>query len=207
MKNPEIENGIRHLEKNDHLMASIIKKAGNCKLKAHREYYSSLLEAIIGQQLSMKAADSIIGKFKNYFGGSSPAPELILQTEDQVLRALGLSNAKVKYVKDLSEKLVCKTITFRKINLKEDEEIITELTKVKGVGLWTAHMFLIFTLCRLNVLPVGDLGIKKAIMLNYNLKVLPDEKTVVSISKKYKWEPYNSIASWYLWKSLEFQNR
>lgn len=202
MKNPDIENGILHLAANDNLLAGIINKVGGCRLKPHKNYYNSLLEAIIGQQLSMKAADSIINKFMSYFSGA-PSPELIVETDDEILRSLGLSFAKIKYVKDLSQKVIDREVTFRNINRMSDDEIIAELTKVKGIGVWTVHMFLIFTLCRLNVLPVGDLGIKKAVMLTYGLKVLPDEKMVKKISGKYNWTPYNTLASWYLWKSLE----
>ena len=86
-----------------------------------------------------------------------------------------------------------------------DDEIIAEFTKVKGIGVWTMHMFLIFTLCRLNVLPVGDLGVKKAAKLNYNLKKLPDEKRLYKLSREKCWEPYNSIAAWYLWKSIDMK--
>ncbi|HEX2962961.1 MAG: DNA-3-methyladenine glycosylase 2 family protein [Ignavibacteria bacterium] len=203
MENDEIISGIRYLSRKDKCLAGIIKKAGPCTLKAHRNYYYSLLESIIGQQLSMKVAQVIIGRFMDYYK-DTPRPELILETDDQVLRSLGLSNAKVKYVKDLSEKLLSGEVSLKNINKKSDEEIIEELTKVKGIGIWTAHMFLIFTLCRMNVLPTGDLGIKRAIMLNYNLGTMPDEEMIRQIAQENKWHPYSTLASWYLWKSLEF---
>ncbi|MGE5681332.1 MAG: DNA-3-methyladenine glycosylase family protein [Bacillota bacterium] len=205
MKKTEIENGILYLASNDPKLAEIISKTGKCPLRPHNDYYNSLLQAIIGQQLSMKAADSIIKKFMSFFGGT-PAPDIIIASDDQILRGLGLSNAKVKYIKDLSDKVASGKITFKNISKKTDEQIITELTQVKGIGVWTAHMFLIFTLCRPDVLPVGDLGIKKAVMTNYKLKTLPDEKTVRKVSVKNNWAPFNSIASWYLWRSLEFKN-
>lgn len=203
MENIEIRNGILHLSKNDKSLAGIIKKAGRCTLRAHRNYYYSLLENIVGQQLSMRVAEVICARFMGYFK-DTPTPEVILKTDDQILRGLGLSNAKVKYVKDLSQKLLDGEVSLKNINKKSDEEIIEELTKVKGIGIWTAHMFLIFTLCRMNVLPVGDLGIKRAIMLNYNLGQMPDEEIIREIARKNKWHPYNTLASWYLWKSLEF---
>jgi DNA-3-methyladenine glycosylase II len=109
----------------------------------------------------------------------------------------------VKYVKNLSEKVLSGEITFKGLSKKSDEEIIEHLIKVKGIGVWTAHMFLIFTLGRLNVLPVGDLGIKRAAQNVYSLKKMPDERKIFKISKVNNWSPYNSIASWYLWKSLE----
>jgi DNA-3-methyladenine glycosylase II len=110
-------------------------------------------------------------------------------------------------VKDLSEKILNKEIHFKNLNKMTEEQIISEYTKVKGIGVWTVHMFLIFTLARLNVLPVGDLGLKRAVMIIYNLRKLPDEKKMFLISKKNNWAPYNSIASWYLWRSLEIKTK
>lgn len=203
MKNLEIEKGIRHLSDNDKRLALIIEKAGRCSLRAHKNYFLSLLDAIISQQLSMKAAASILKRFIDHYNGE-PDPEKILAEDPQILRQLGLSNAKVKYVKDLSEKILMREISFRGIPNKTDSEIVESLKKVKGIGEWTAHMFLIFTLARPDILPVGDLGIKRAIMINYGLDKMPDEKAVLRIAQKYKWSPYSTIASWYLWKSLEF---
>lgn len=203
MKNLEIEKGIRHLSDNDERLALIIEKAGRCRLKAHSNYFLSLLDAIISQQLSVKAAASILKRFIEHYNGA-PDPEKILAEDPQILRQLGLSNAKVKYVKDLSEKIINRELSFRGIPNKTESEIIESLIRVKGIGEWTAHMFLIFTLARPDILPVGDLGIKRAIMINYGLDKMPDEKTVFRIAKKYRWSPYSTIASWYLWKSLEF---
>ena len=132
-----------------------------------------------------------------------PSPVKILETEHSLIRNIGLSNSKVKYIKDLSEKIITKEIILQNINSKPDEEIISELIKVKGIGVWTVHMFLIFSVGRLNVLPTGDLGLKRAIMLTYKLRKLPDEKRFIRISRENNWNPYCSIASWYLWKSLE----
>ena len=202
MNSLEIENGIKYIYKNDKLLAKIIDNSAKCNLKPKRNYFNAVLRAIIGQQLSVKAAASINGKFISHFNGS-PLPENILNTPDTVLRNLGLSNAKTKYVKDLSAKILSSEISLESLTKKNDEEIIKELVKVKGIGNWTVHMFLIFTLGRPNVLPVSDLGIRKAVMNNYNLRKLPDEKKLIYISRKNNWEPYNSIASWYLWKSLD----
>lgn len=202
MNKKEIRSGIEHIAENDPILGSIISRTAEFNLKAHDDHYNSLLRAIIGQQLSMKAADSIVMKVWNYFNGI-PSAKLISDTEPEILRGLGLSNAKVRYAKDLAEKVLEGSLNFTGIKKKSDEEIIEMLTAVKGIGVWTAHMFLIFTLCRPNVLPVGDFGIKRAIMLNYNLDQLPKETEVHEISQKNNWAPYNSIASWYLWKSLE----
>ena len=202
MKYLEIENGINHLYKNDRRLAKIIEKSEPCVLTVKKNYYGMLLKAIIQQQLSITAAASIYKKFLNHFD-NDPLPEVIINTPHEILRGLGLSNAKAKYVKDLSEKILSKEIDFKGIAKKTDEEIIETLTKVKGIGEWTSHMFLIFTLGRLNILPVNDLGIRRAISIVYGLRRLPDEKKIVKISVENNWHPYNSIASWYLWRSLE----
>ncbi len=198
----EIQKGIAHLSRNDKCLSTLIKKIGKCNLQVHNNYFLALLESIICQQLSSKAADAIFKKFLIFFD-NNPRPEKILNTDHSEIRKLGLSNSKVKYIKDLSEKIIKREINFRNIISKSDEEIISELTKVKGIGIWTVHMFLIFTLGRLNVLPTGDLGLKRAIKLNYKLKKIPDENKFIKISRQNKWTPYSSIACWYLWKSLE----
>jgi DNA-3-methyladenine glycosylase II len=198
----EINKAISTLSKNDKVLQRIIKKESKCNLKPHNRYYHSLLNAIIGQQLSVHAARAIAKKFYGSFDGN-PTPIDIINTSHEKLRALGLSNAKVKYVKDLAEKVETKQVKFYGLKNKSNDEIILELTKVKGIGLWSVHMFLMFTLARLDILPVGDLGIKKAIMLNYGLKKLPDEKKILKIAEKNNWHPYESVASWYLWRSLE----
>lgn len=202
MVNMEIEKAISTLSKNDKVLQILIKNEAKCNLKRNNRYYHSLLDAIIGQQLSMHAARAIAKRFYLYFDGK-PTPEDVIKTRHEKLRALGLSNAKVKYVKDLAEKVENKQVKLNGLKNKSNDEIISELTKVKGIGLWSVHMFLMFTLARLDVLPVGDLGIKKAIMLNYRFKKLPDEKEIKRLAKKNKWHPYESVASWYLWRSLE----
>ncbi len=205
MKSLEIENGISHIYNNDKKLAGIIDQVGRCTLRPKRDHYLSLLGSIISQQLSVRVADIIEERFIKYFDGN-PTPEKIIVADTENLRGLGMSYSKVKYVKDLSEKIVSKEIHFKNLNKLTDEQIISEYTKVKGIGVWTVHMFLIFTLARLNILPVGDLGIKRAAMIIYNLRKLPDENKMILISKKNNWAPYNSIASWYLWRSLELNN-
>jgi DNA-3-methyladenine glycosylase II len=198
----EIENGINHIYNNDKYLAKIIKVCEPCLLTPQKDYFKMLLRSIIQQQLSIKSAAAIHGRFIKYFKGNL-RPESIHSARHDILRGLGLSNAKVKYVKNLSEKILMNEISLKGLAKKSDEEIIELLTKVKGIGVWTVHMFLIFTLGRLNVLPVNDLGIKRAIMQVYGLKHLPDEKKIYKISNGNGWHPYNSIACWYLWRSLE----
>lgn len=201
----EILQGINQIYANDKKLSKIIDIYGNPDLSKRNDYYNSFLRSIIGQQLSVRAASVIYSRFSNYFM-DKPLPEKIISTSDEILRNLGLSWAKIKYVKDLSLKILNNEICFQSLHLKSDEKIIEELTVIKGVGEWTVHMFLIFTLGRLNVLPVSDLGLRRGAMLLYGLKKLPDEKKLRTLSKKFKWEPYNSIASWYIWKSLEIKN-
>ena len=204
MNSTEIENGISHIYNNDKRLATVIDIAGRCDLKPKKDYYHSLLRAIVGQQLSTVVADVIQERFFGYFN-DKPLPEKIILTPDQKLRNLGLSWAKVKYVKDLSQNIINKQIYFRGLNRMSDEDIISEFTKVKGIGIWTVQMFLIFTLGRLNVLPVSDLGIRRAAKLNYKLRKLPGEERLRKLSKQNGWGPYNSIASWYLWKSIDMK--
>jgi DNA-3-methyladenine glycosylase II len=198
----EIQNGVTYLINHDKKLAKVILEAGSCNLKPHKNYYISLLEAIIGQQLSIKAAASIFNRFSAYFAGT-PSPLNIIETPPEILRGLGLSNAKVKYVKDLAEKIENGAVHFNRLGRLSDEQVIQLLTQVKGIGVWTVHMFLIFTLGRPNVLPVGDLGLKKAVQRVYGLDALPGEDAVAGIAVKYKWAPYCTLATWYLWKSLE----
>lgn len=202
MNKKEFEKGIKHLCKHDKILRDIIKNYGIRNLRSHRKYFNLLLEAIIGQQLSTKAADAIQKRFMDHFN-NQPTPELILATDNTLLRSLGLSNAKVSYVKDLSQKVLSKEVKLAGFSRKTDEEVIAELTKVKGIGIWSSHMFLMFTLGRPNILPTGDLGIRKAVMLNYRLKKMPTEKKVEQVAKKNTWHPYCSIASLYMWCSLD----
>ncbi len=202
MQNREILTAADYLVKQDKVLSTIIKNIGIINLTPPTKYFNPLLRAIIGQQLSTSAARAIYKRFIEFFN-NSPHPDLILSTDDSVLRSLGLSNSKVKYVKDFSQKILSKEIHLAGLAKKSDEEIIEELTKVKGIGTWTVHMFLIFTLGRLNVLPVSDLGIRKAVMLNYGLKKMPDEKKIRLIAKKNNWHPYCTVASLYLWQSLD----
>ncbi|MGD8779213.1 MAG: DNA-3-methyladenine glycosylase 2 family protein [Ignavibacteria bacterium] len=200
----EISKAINHLSKNDEKLSIIINKLPRCNLRPRRKYFNAIVNSIIGQQLSLASARAIRNKFYAHFENQITA-EKVLQTKDQTLKTLGLSNAKVIYIKDFSSKIINKEISLKNISAKSEQEIIDELTKVKGIGVWTTHMFLMFTLARINVLPVGDLGIKKAIMLNYGFKKMPSEEQVYKISKKNNWHPYNSIASWYLWKALDME--
>lgn len=190
---------LNHLRK-DHKLAKIIDRVGEFNLSLTKNPYQSLVEAIITQQLSGKAADSISTRFRAIYG-RFPKPADVMETSDVKLRKAGLSYMKVSYIKDLSKKVESKEIRLAYMKNLTDEEIIVQLTQVKGIGRWTAEMFLIFSLGRLDVLPVGDLGLKKGIQKLYSLEELPEKEQMERIAEK--WKPYRSVATWYLWRSLD----
>lgn len=201
-----LKEAIKHLRKFDKKLAMIIDQVGPCTLKPQSKPFESIIDAIISQQLSMDAAQAIFNRFVDFFKPKKfPEPKDILNGDVEELRRLGLSYAKIKSIKDLSEKVLVGEIHLKKIKYLSDDEIIKELTKVRGIGRWTVHMFLIFSLGRMDVLPTEDLGIRKGIQKLYNLKNLPAEERVKEIANKNNWHPYCSIASWYIWRSLEFK--
>ncbi|MBL8148345.1 MAG: DNA-3-methyladenine glycosylase 2 family protein, partial [Blastocatellia bacterium] len=192
-----IKEAEKHLSSVDQTLAEIIALCGPCKIKPERPYFFVLCDAIISQQVSVKAAAAIIGRFKALYEKSNPSPADILSTPDEQLQGVGISRAKTTYIKTLAEAFQSKAITPRRFQEMEDEQIIEQLVKVKGIGVWTAQMFLIFSLNRPDILPVADLGIQRAIQVNYNLTQLPKAKEMLEIAEP--WKPYRSIASWYLW--------
>lgn len=202
----ELKKGVQHLKENDQKLAEVINKVGHCTLKPQTDPFESIIDAIISQQLSMYAAQSIFNRFVDFFKPKKfPDPKDIIETNVEDLRKLGISYAKIRSIKDLSAKVLSGEIQLNNFNKLSDDEIIAELTKVKGIGRWTAHMFLIFSLGRLNVLPTEDLGIRKGIQRLYRLRKFPDEQKVKEIARNNNWHPYCSIASWYIWRSLELK--
>jgi DNA-3-methyladenine glycosylase II len=160
--------------------------------------FQTLVEAIIYQQLSEASATAITKRFLKLYK-KFPTPEQIISTADKKLRDTGISGTKINYIKGLSKQIIQKEINFRKISKMKDEQVIEELTEIKGVGNWTAQIYLMFCLQRRDVLPVDDLGIKKGIRDLFSLKELPDGKTVEKFSAR--WRPNRSIACWYIWKN------
>lgn len=201
----ELERAVAHLSQNDPIMASIIAEHPLPDLAPHTDYYHALVSSIISQQLSVKAAATIKQRFLVLFGDRYPTPEEIIEKDTEGLRQVGLSYRKVEYIKDLALHILDGKIVFDKFDTLPNEEIIRELVAVKGVGVWTVHMFLMFCMGRLNVLPVGDLGIRNGMMRHYSLEHLPAPAEVQAIAAQYNWQPYESIASWYLWRSLDNQ--
>jgi DNA-3-methyladenine glycosylase II len=189
---------LKHLRK-DRKLAKIIDRVGKFNISLTKNPYESLVEAIITQQLSGKAADSISTRFRGIYG-RFPKPADVLSTSDAKLRKAGLSYMKVSYIKDLSKKVESKEIRLSYMKNLTDEQVVVQLTQVKGIGRWTAEMFLIFSLGRLDVLPVGDLGLRKGIKMLYSLDELPEKEQIEQIAEK--WRPYRSVATWYLWRGL-----
>jgi DNA-3-methyladenine glycosylase II len=194
-----------HLAKNDPILAPVIKRAGLCTIRPVKseDYYWELVDAIISQQLSVKAARSIEERFKALYPGVLPIPDQILVTPDEKLRQVGLSGAKVKYVKSLAEHIRNGELELEKLNKLSNLKVSRELTAVKGIGEWTAHMFLIFAMARLDVLAVGDLGIKAGIQKLYNFPTLPTPEKITKLAKQNHWHPYESVACWYVWHAKD----
>ena len=194
----------RVLMRRDPVLAPIIKKYGACGIKTGREsdIFCGLVEAIVSQQLSTRAAATIYKRVRALLpGDGTPTPEGLLPLSDEALRGAGLSRQKLGYMRDLSRKMLDGSINVAELQGLSDEEIVGELTKIKGIGRWTVEMLLIFRLTRPDVFPAGDLGIVKAVQKAYNLRKTPDAKRLHKIAER--WRPYRSVASWYLWASLE----
>jgi DNA-3-methyladenine glycosylase II len=197
-----MRKAINHLKKSDPVMRSIIDRVGPCRMEFGEPVFHSLAEAIVYQQLNGKAAATIFKRFAA-IAGEPVTPQGIVNLTDQQLRAVGLSKQKSSYLRDMAERAVRGEVDFTRLPEMTDQEVIKHLTQVKGVGVWTAHMFLMFTLKRPNVLPTGDFGVQTAIKKHYNKRKLPKPVQMEKIAKP--WEPYRSVACWYLWRSLDIK--
>jgi DNA-3-methyladenine glycosylase II len=200
----ELARARRVLVRRDPVLAVLIKRHGECGLRTARgpDVFNGLIQSIISQQLSTKAAATIYKRFVALLPeADKPVPHHVLPLEDEALRAVGLSRQKISYLRDLSRKVMDGSLQPESLGTLSDEAVIEALTRVKGVGRWTAEMILIFRLLRPDILPVGDLGIVKAIQKAYRLRKPPDAKRMLRIAEP--WRPYRSVASWYLWRSLD----
>jgi DNA-3-methyladenine glycosylase II len=193
----------------DPTMGALIERIGEIDLETRlrrrseerpADAYGALLRAIVGQQLSTKAARTIYGRVLELFDGSTPAPDQLLGAKEAALRAAGLSGRKVEYVRDLAKHVVDGELELDRLAQLSDEEVIAEIVAVRGLGVWTAEMFLLFHLERPDVLSGGDLGIRKAIQIEYGLEEMPPPTRVLEIGEP--WRPHRSLASLYLWESL-----
>jgi DNA-3-methyladenine glycosylase II len=201
-----VPRGLAHLRRSDAVLAEVIAATGPLGdardgRPDREDHYGALVRAIAGQQLSVKAARSIYGRLTARFEDRPPTPREILEDEPEELRAAaGLSRAKVGYLRSLAEHVLSGELELERLDALDDDTVIVELTAVKGLGVWTAHMFLMFHLERPDVLPVGDLGIRKAIERAYDLDGLPDAVTMETIATP--WRPHRTLACRYLWRSL-----
>lgn len=199
-----VKTAAEYLAKHDPVLGAVIAIAGPCTIRPHRKYYQELVDSIISQQLSVKAASTIQRRFCELFGSIEiPAPELILTKNIDELRTAGLSRGKAAYVRDLAQRVVDGRIQFDHLDALPNDTVIAELTAVKGVGEWTAHMFLMFCMGRMDVLAYGDLGIKNGIQKLYGLDHQPTAAEVMAVAAEKHWHPYESVACWYIWQSLD----
>ena len=195
---------IIYLKTVDPILATVIRLVPRPKWETYTDYFQALVESIISQQLSTKAGDTIVRRFIQLFGdGMFPTPRQVLQMDTEKIRAAGMSYAKIRYIKDLAERVENKKLYLHKINDMQDEEIIEHLIQVKGIGRWTAEMFLMFALRREDVFSYGDLGLRNAMQKLYKLRQHPTSKQAEKISAK--WKPYRTWACRYLWKSLDIK--
>ena len=195
------QHAILHLTAADARLGTIIGTVGDYTIKCGGEPFRSLVEAIIYQQLAGSAADAISARFMKLYRGRFPAPARLLSTPDEVLRTAGLSGRKIEYIKDLAARVSESRLDLSGLAAMNDEQIVEQLSEVKGIGRWTAEMFLIFCLGRPDVLPVGDYGLRRAMQKMYRLRDLPAPERMEKIARP--WRPYRSVATWYMWKSLE----
>ena len=207
MTPPEFDAAaVEHLRSADDTLRRLIDDGGPLDLEARTrgrpdDAYGALLRSIVGQQLSTKAARSIYGRLVELFGGSTPSPQELLDSDPEALRGAGLSGAKVRYVRSLAEHVLSGELELERLPSLGDEEVMREVTAVKGLGEWTAHMFLIFHLGRPDVLPVGDLGVRKGMQTHFGLRKLPEADRMEKLAAP--WRPFRSVAAWYMWRVLE----
>jgi DNA-3-methyladenine glycosylase II len=194
----------RVLMRRDPVLATAIKAIGPCLMadRQRSDHLTALAGSIVSQQLSTKAAATIFGRFVDLFPEGTPlSAAKILEFDDQTLRGVGLSGQKVRYLRDLSERILDGRLKLDELTALDDEAVIARLTEVKGFGRWTAEMFLMFRLHRPDVLPVDDLGIVNAVQRLYKLRTKPNARKLYKLGEA--WRPYRSVASWYLWQSLK----
>jgi DNA-3-methyladenine glycosylase II len=194
------------LRQADPVMERLIEEHGalvrrDLKRERPGDAYGALLRSIVGQQLSTKAASTIYGRMLELFGGHAPTPKQLLKADPEKIRAAGLSRPKIAYLRDLAQHVEEGTLELERLPDLPDEEVAAQLTAIKGLGQWTADMFLMFHLGRPDVLPVGDQGIRRAVKVEYRLRKFPDPKRLEKLARP--WRPYRTLACLYLWSSLD----
>lgn len=196
-----MKKAMEHLKRADPVMAELIRGVGSYKIAYSEPVFRSLARSIVFQQLNGRAAATIFDRFEKACGATGVTPEAVAKLRMPRMRTAGLSAQKAAYVKDLAKHTLEGTIRFEELRTLTDDEVIAQLTQVKGVGVWTAHMFLIFALRRPDVLPTGDYGIRAAMRRAYGLDEMPRPARMEEIARP--WRPYASVACWYLWRSLD----
>lgn len=197
-----MQAAINQFQTCDPVIAAIIGRVGEYRMDYREPEFATLVRSIVFQQLSGKSARPIFARLEQACGGTI-TPAAILKLHTAKLRKAGLSKQKSSYIRDLAKRTAAGEIDFAGLDSMSDAEVVEALTKVKGIGEWTAHMFLIFALRRPNILPVGDYGVRSAIQRAYRKRKLPTPKQVEQIARKNGWHPYCSVAAWYLWRSLD----
>ena len=191
---------IRHLKRNDPVLGAIIDRLGMIEISFREPTFEAMVRSIVFQQLSGKVARVIYDRLKTAAGGQV-SPDSILSLSEEQMRKCGLSRQKLAYIRDLASRTISGDVDFQQLPAMSDQEVIEHLTRVKGIGVWSAQMFLMFALRRENVMPTGDLGIRTAIKKAYRKRKLPLPKDILKLARK--WEPYCSVACYYLWRSLD----
>jgi DNA-3-methyladenine glycosylase II len=190
-----------HLSKADPILARIITEVGTLGIVPRIERFQALVRAIIFQQLAGAAANAIYNRFVGLFPGPNfPSPEQVLAKSDAELRSVGLSEKKALYIKDLAAHIKDGKLNFHRFHRMTDEEVIADLTQVKGIGIWTAEIFMMFNLGRPDIMPADDLGVQNAVKRYYRMRKRPNRKRLLKLAER--WRPYRSAAAWYLWRSL-----
>jgi DNA-3-methyladenine glycosylase II len=192
----------RRLARRDPILRKVIGHVGPCTLRHDPDGFNVLVRSIVSQQISTRAARAIGARLQEALGEAGICPPALLAASDQALRGAGLSAGKVRSLRDLAEKVASGEVPLSAFATMEDEEIITRLVPVRGIGRWTAEMFLIFSMGRLDVLPVADYGLRAAVKRVYELEELPDKAALTELAEP--WRPYRSVATWYFWRSLGF---
>jgi DNA-3-methyladenine glycosylase II len=199
------KRGYDHIRKNDPILGKILREHGLLDFKAEGDLFEALVESILSQQLAGPAAEAIIRKVRAIYPGGRLLPESVCRTPTRKLRSAGVSPQKLTYLKDLSKRVSRGSIDLESLRAMEDEEVIRVLDEVRGIGPWTVQMFLIFTLGRPNVFPLDDLGVKKGIQQVYSLRDLPKKAEMESLAET--WRPYRTVASLYLWRHKDRDQR
>jgi DNA-3-methyladenine glycosylase II len=197
-----MRKALNHLKTCDPVLCAIIERVGPFRMEYGPPEFHSLAESILYQQLNGRAAETIFNRFAAV-AGEPITPEGILRLTDEQMRSVGLSKQKSGYLRDLATKTASGLLDFSRLAEMADDDVIEHLTQVKGIGVWTAQMFLMFTLRRPNVLPTGDYGVQAAMKKHYRKRKLPKPQEMEKIARK--WAPYRSIACWYLWRSLDIK--